>query len=158
MLPDPDLHPWNTVLSARKLHACAGGSAYVWYDAMPWSPWAPLPCSPLSLPRTMLGMRKDENERGFLPYLWKLQRKCSQSGSDDPSLSANTHKDLKPAHGSEMVFGKSDLIPRAKWSLPTEIRKTQSPQQILIWRMHKMFKRAEVSFTFLPLIWDFLPY
>lgn len=68
------------------------------------------------------------------------------------------HKDLKSAHWSEMVFGKSDLIPRAKWSLPTEIRKTQSPQQILIWRMHKMFKRAEVSFTFLPLIWDFLPY
>lgn len=61
----------------------------------------------------------------------------------------STHKGLKSACWSEIVFRKSDLIPRAKWSLPTAIRENQSPRQTLIWQMHKRFKRAEVSFTFL---------
>lgn len=70
----------------------------------------------------------------------------------------SAHKGLKSARWSEIVFRKSDLIPWAKWSLPTAIRENQSPQQTLIWQMHKRFKRAEVSFTFLALIWDFLLY
>lgn len=67
---DPDPRPYSTVLSAQKLHACARGIACVWYDAVPLVSIGPAPRrGPLNLPRTMLGMRKDENKRGFLPYL-----------------------------------------------------------------------------------------
>lgn len=102
---------WN--LGVSKPHVSKGGCAR-WSDRVPkarsplcgsyrpilgvvhgcgvilrlWPPQAPLRVVPLHLHWAPLGLRKDENERGFLPYLWKLERNCPQSGSDDPCLSA----------------------------------------------------------------------
>lgn len=86
--------PQSPGLSAQKLHAQVGGRAHVRRDAEPLAPTGPsLSCSPFNLCWTTPGTRKDENERGFLPYLWKLQRNVPQSGSDDPRLSAkHTYK------------------------------------------------------------------
>lgn len=125
----------------------------LWPPRAPLSVAAPSTCAEQRLARGKMRMKEDffptfENFKEMFPSLVLMIHVSVQS----------TRTNLKSARWSELVFGKSDLIPWAKWSLPTAIRKNQSPQQILIWQMHKMFKRAEVSFTFLLLAWDFLLY
>lgn len=69
-LAHPDPRPQSVVLSARKRRAHAGGGARVWHDAAPLASAGPsLSRSPLNLSRTTVSTGKDENERGFLPYL-----------------------------------------------------------------------------------------
>lgn len=136
--------PWNCALelNVSKAHVSDHGCAYRARSMSPkhrstcmrWGAlhecrvtlclWTLGPFS-LSAPQPALnstGTKKAEDEREFFPYLWKLQRKRSQSGSDDPCLRQSMHKGWKSAHWSEIVFGKEGLIPRAKWSLPTAIR------------------------------------